>query len=368
MNSISTIQTKQIAPTRPASRNCLNQRRQNKYQKPKKDLDPTALRCPRIWQACRFDDMACAVQHAAHLAAFFSANTNPAQSGWEWPTLIGLFAHMQHALQNYPTFGGGTFGDYADAMDHSLVLALCDAPTFSSETDLDEVSRVDFQITHGNYPVDVLMSLYRWRTARRKFSLPNGRWVEGPYLALLAVDRSNGNVSRGRLWPIWLSPNSTHYAFTRSSLERTAVETAYQNRMVFFTPTHLGQLKALQDKFGTKWSGNIANCIFLPDFLALPSQPQFQIGIGEIYGLPNFQRYVPGMRKKLEYYPRAAVQDGFISIPIRPFGNSREKVCAMVKAEIVSNLTRYYSGVVLSAAKSSTFSEGSPVSETQICA
>ena len=316
----------------------------------------------------RFDDMASAVQHDAHFTAFCAVNSNPIDAGWNWPKLEGLFASMQVGLWNYPSYGGGTFGNFADVRSHSILVAVCEAPKLPNGMPLLDTFEVTFGNTHGDQFGEVLMSRRRWEIAKRKFSLPNGSYVDGPYLAVLAVDHNSGLVSRGRLWPLWLSPDGINYAFVRSPLERAAMAFAHESRMVFFSPTHLGHLAALQENFGACWRGNIANCVYVPDFLALPPKAQFPIGIGEIYGMPKFKRYVPGMRKKLEYYPRAEVEEGFVSMPIRPLGKNPEEVREMVKAEIAANLMRFYPGVLMNSAKLIASSEDRPALETQICA
>jgi hypothetical protein len=129
-----------------------------------------------------------------------------------------------------------------------------------------------------------------------------------------ATDNTSCEITRGRRWPIGLSPaRSTpepSFSIHRSSLEAAAIQAYYDGGAVAIGLTHKHQLARLQQTFGHLWSGNIERWDCLPDAVGFPQVNQL-IGLSETYDFAASNGMTPVCHANTKQASRPASSSAF---------------------------------------------------------
>jgi hypothetical protein len=258
----------------------------------------------------RYDDMATYSVFTGTVSGFISANQKSA-SDWAYPEAAELLKAITDWMLSHPVVETGPFRRLLELKHARLVVGLVgpiDGPASvmqvvnpASAFVGEEVPyrRVQFILRSGGNDDDAGLNITdeRWIIGRRKCSLPNHRWVTGPYLVIAAVDNASNLTLRARLFPVWISSDKRTFAIVRSDYERVAMAAIHANGGVAFTPIHRAQLAQLQTAFCHRWQGDLTTYPFLPDIIPMPSRGHL-VSVLEIFGLRKFKKYEEGRLKK----------------------------------------------------------------------
>jgi hypothetical protein len=260
-----------------------------------------------------FDRTAAVNLHLVLPQAFIAANTNPDISGWCWPSARAFLGALQEAIWNHSNPKGRPMGAVLHRKGFRLVIGFVDDVDEGSLTAVcsgDLAARsvfgnwrgpgysLNFLASADEMPSAVIVPDFRLGQARSKISVPNRRWVHGPYLLVASVEESTGLVVRIRLWPAWVDLALDRFALIRSMPERVFVSAVNDAGGVVFCASHEGQLATLQNRYHRVWAGDISKYPFLPDGVILPVLGRMPT-IAELFGLARFKHYALGMETKL---------------------------------------------------------------------
>jgi hypothetical protein len=143
----------------------------------------------------------------------------------------------------------------------------------------------------------------RWRSARRKFSLPKGtspsgsNFVKGPYLAVATYDPESGAIVRVRMWPVWYSADANRMCVVRSNLERGGAAALAEAGAVGCTLINRAHLLMLQEGLGHRWPGDLGTYSYHPDYVMMPIPGQLPV-VCEAFGIRSLKRYDAGKADK----------------------------------------------------------------------
>jgi hypothetical protein len=150
---------------------------------------------------------------------------------------------------------------------------------------------------------DIKLPHKRWRSARRKFSLPKGtspsgkNFVRGPYLAVATYDPESGAIVRVRMWPVWYSADANRMCIVRSNLERGGAAALAAAGAVGCTLVNRAHLIMVQEGLGHRWPGDLGTYSYQPDYIMMPI-PGYLPVVCEAFGIRNLKRYDAGKADK----------------------------------------------------------------------
>ena len=200
---------------------------------------------------------------------------------------------LRTKMEQYPTSIQPAFGETLLEANADILMGIYHSPIFSGET-------ANWEPIPGcamdEAPAAILAD-WQWRKAQRAFSTPGGHHVDGPYFAVMVVERVSRQVLRLLVMPVWLCRSHTRMLPVRSGLER----------VLFDEVAHLGlsavpglsrvQLRQLERDLGSWFYGSLGTWPYLPDLILLhPTKRIF--AIIELFGVKTILRYAKGVRRK----------------------------------------------------------------------
>ena len=261
--------------------------------------------------AARFDDVASWCVWLAFAQVTIEANRDAGSADWHYARSSAVLTRIYELLFAHAVSGHENYARLFQDKGARLIVALVSDITAEPETitvpvdgspfagETLKVHRVAIlkSATKNSGEQVINLTDERWEIAHRKFGLPGKRYVKGPYLIVAAVDNVTGLTLRARMWPIWLEPRLNTFAVVRSSYERFAAQSVHSFGGMCLLPTHKDQLRALQEAFGDRWTGDLTTYAFLPDLIIFPVRGG-TITVLEIFGLTSFKKYAEGKRIK----------------------------------------------------------------------
>ena len=259
----------------------------------------------------RFDDMAMEVVSGARVDLFVRFNRLKTDS-WVAPPLFVQLDEIYERMQVFQTTANRPFRDLL--AERGLQLAVCIVQDFHGtpkSVAFNTGSIFNFPIAGGAYGCRIphvssrtnisraglLFSADRRRIVQKKFSLPNGGCVIGPYLAVIAFEPVTGLVVRARLIPVEVSANQCMMNPVRSRFERGMHFALYGLGALSYSTLRGSELADLQRGLGHRWIGDLSSYLFNPDAVVFP-KADCRVMLVELFAIRALKRYDSSMKAK----------------------------------------------------------------------